>query len=137
MRRTDTRLELVVSLTTVIKEKAGSSPKEEWMKNILRVVGVIAAPENFAEEDVFFNMDHEDASKSRDENYIEFKKRFSDLWREVMKWKMTPSVHKQVVVLLSDRVMMHLNKPLQVSHFLIGSFAMGMIIYYKPITNTK
>ena len=95
------------------------------MKNVIRIVGALASTDNFG-LDKFLNDKDPGALLTVQENYAEFKKRFSELWAEVMRWKFTPSVHKEVVILLPDRIMIHLTKPLHMSHFLLESFKMGM-----------
>lgn len=124
---TDIRLNLVKDITTLLKEKGSKKTElsETWMKNTLRVVGCLVSKENFS-LDKFLNEKDPGADATLEDNYAEFKKRFSELWTEVMKWKMTPSVHKEVVILIPDRIMIHLTKPLHMSHFLLESFKMGI-----------
>jgi hypothetical protein len=133
LKYTDVRLDFVQHLTSLLRERSKGTKKtateavpleEGWMKNILRVIGSIASADNFG-LDLFADPDDPSGANSVEDNYLEFKRRFSELWTEVMKWKMTPSVYKQVVILLPDRIMTHLNKPLLMSHFLMESFKIG------------
>ncbi|CAL8088690.1 unnamed protein product [Orchesella dallaii] len=128
---TDIRLDFVDFLKDYLKLMR-NGPKDEdkaqkfdetKMKDILALIGIICAKGNF-EEDKFYKKNNQQLD-ALEENYTEFKKHFSELWAEVMKWKMTPSIYRNVVILLPEKVMSHLTKPLHMSDFLLESFKLG------------
>lgn len=138
MLYTDIRLDFVTFLKEHLRSMRppnGDMLTEELMKDILTLVGSICSKGNFG-SDRFYKktskkqleeQETEDEEKAQ-ENYLEFKKHFSELWAEVMKWRMTPSVHRKVVILLPEKVMTHLTKPLHMSDFLLESFKLGKIL---------
>ena len=58
-------------------------------------------------------------------NYGQAKKFFSAVWTQVLKYPLTPSLYKRVLVLLPEKVMPHLEKPLLLTDFLMESYAIG------------
>lgn len=136
---TDVRQDFVIFLKEYLKliRTEGKGLSEDAMKDILTLIGTISLKSNFG-TDRFFQKEsannqteltEDEEMEKAQENYIEFKKCFSELWGEVMKWKMSSSVHRKVVILLPEKVMTHLNKPLHMSDFLLESFKLGKHIY--------
>lgn len=139
MLYTDIRLDFVIFLKEylrVVRNEAGSKIDEELMKDILTLIGTVCSKGNFealtffkkANKQLHQELDEDDQEAKIQENYLEFKKHFSEVWSEVMKWKMTPSVHRKVIILLPEKVMLHLSKPLHMSDFLLESFKLGKCI---------
>lgn len=144
---TDIRLDFVTFLRDFTRSKnqepcSSNKLDEEGMKFILTLIGAISSKGNFG-TDKFYNkekkreaeeLDEETTEEQAQQNYLVFKKIFSELWSEVMKWKMTSSVHRNVVILLPEKVMTHLSKPLHMSDFLLESFKIGKKRHRSVIT---
>nr|CAG4638409.1 EOG090X04ZD [Cyclestheria hislopi] len=58
-------------------------------------------------------------------NYSQAKKYFSSVWQHVLKYPLTPSLYKRVLILLPEKVMPHLEKPLLLTDFLMDSYNIG------------
>lgn len=58
-------------------------------------------------------------------NYAQAKKYFSSIWQAIFKYPLTPSLYKQVLILLPEKVLPHLEKPLLLTDFLMESYAIG------------
>jgi len=58
-------------------------------------------------------------------NYSQAKKFFSTIWTQVLRYPLTASLYKRVLVLLPEKVMPHLEKPLLLTDFLMESYAVG------------
>lgn len=51
----------------------------------------------------------------------------SKTWWFIMQWEHTPSTHKQLMVLLLERILPHIKKPLYLADYLIGTLDMGKL----------
>lgn len=132
MTFTDIRLDFIIFLRDFLiqlrnQPKDASPINEATMKDVLTLIGIISSKGNFEANKFYRKSNKHPASDEipTEESYTEFKKYFTELWGEIMKWKMTPSIHRSVVILLPEKVMMHLTKPLHMSDFLLESFKLG------------
>lgn len=50
---------------------------------------------------------------------------FSALWQNLLKYPLTPGLYKRVLILLPEKVIPHLDKPLLLTDFLINSYEIG------------
>lgn len=73
---------------------------------------LIPRPEN--DEEASFHFDYDTSRKA-----------FSDLWEQFLKLKLDPELYKRVLIVLSDKVMPHLLRPLLLTDFLMNSYAVG------------
>nr|CAG4647002.1 EOG090X04ZD [Megafenestra aurita]SVE92354.1 EOG090X04ZD [Megafenestra aurita] len=58
-------------------------------------------------------------------NYSQAKTYFSAIWQQLLKHPLTPGLYKRVLVLLPDKVLPHLEKPLLLTDFLMESYRIG------------
>jgi len=124
---TDVRLEGVRTLHLLLKERTPDQRTESCLKNALLVTETLLDSINTEKVPVFNNADSQLAKQDPETNYSEFKKQFSQLWFEIMKWDKPKSVHKKILVLLPEKVLKHLTKPLHMSDYLLSAFDLGEI----------
>ncbi len=60
-------------------------------------------------------------------NYSQAKKFFSLIWHQLLKYPLTPGLYKRVLVVLPDKVIPHLEKPLLLTDFLMESYRIGKL----------
>ncbi|KAL6264918.1 hypothetical protein P5V15_005012 [Pogonomyrmex californicus] len=98
-------------------------PKEVYIKNLLELIDKIPLPK---EEEVS-KMDNkellcgpqQDAAFTWDQSNV--KRALNKVWACVMHWELTPHLHKQLLIVLLERVMSHLEKPVLLTDFLMDS----------------
>ena len=111
------RLDFVCNLQDIleVRSKSAVKPKEDWMKNVLKLCRTIVKAESVSL-----------AEKSEDETERArtiFKNKFSKVWKSIMRWEsMTPGVVRMIVSMLPDHIMEHLERPVLMSDFLLESF---------------
>lgn len=54
-------------------------------------------------------------------DYASAKKSLNKVWSCIMHWELTPPLHKQLLIVLLERVMTHLEKPVLMTDFLMDS----------------
>ncbi|KAJ8679896.1 hypothetical protein QAD02_015683 [Eretmocerus hayati] len=54
-------------------------------------------------------------------DYASAKKALNKVWSCIMHWELTPQLHKQLLIVLLERVMSHLEKPVLMTDFLMDS----------------
>lgn len=54
-------------------------------------------------------------------DYAGVKRALNKVWACIMHWEMTPQLHKQLLIVLLERVMPHLEKPVLMTDFLMDS----------------
>jgi ERCC4-type nuclease len=91
------------------------------MTNTLILIDQIANENNFLDE---AEEDEAEREKNSD-SYKEFKRQFTLLWSEVMKWDKTREIHKRILSLLPEKVIKHLTKPLHMSDYFLSAFDFG------------
>ena len=98
------------------------------MKNVIKLARTIVKAEVMSNTAQGESLDPEERKK--------FKKEFSKLWIEIMKWEnMTPTIVRQIVSILPDHIMEHLEKPIHMSDFLLESFKISKTYYTIIIIN--
>nr|CAG4650111.1 EOG090X04ZD [Sida crystallina] len=119
---------------------------EDVLYHLLRVLGIILKSKTDADEKFLKNLisvlEHVTLSSTMgttDEkrklfcsgkkefkwNYGQAKKFFSQVWTYVLKSPLNASLYKRVLVILPDKVLPHLEKPLLLTDFLMTSYAIG------------
>nr|CAG4651775.1 EOG090X04ZD [Triops cancriformis] len=58
-------------------------------------------------------------------SYTQSKKYYSSVWRQVLTYRLTPALYRKVLILLPDKVMPHLEKPLLLTDFFTESYNIG------------
>nr|CAG4642472.1 EOG090X04ZD [Evadne anonyx] len=119
----DVLFHLLRTLGSILKAKTDVNQK--FMKNLIGLLENITLNDNKkpsdAEKQKLFCCNEKHFSW----NYGQAKKFFSVIWTQVLKYPLTPSLYKRVLVLLPEKVMPHLEKPLLLTDFLMASYAVG------------
>ncbi|KAL6449404.1 hypothetical protein ACFW04_000765 [Cataglyphis niger] len=84
-------------------------PQEIYFKNLLELIDKIPLPKE-EEEDTTFTW-----------NQSAVKRALNKVWGCVMHWELTPQLHKRLLLVLLERVMPHLEKPILLTDFLMDS----------------
>ena len=132
---TDIRLEASRALHVLLKETTADVRTEACLQNVLLIIDVLLDSINNEKEPVFNNPNSSMANDTPENNYSEFKKQFSQLWFEIMKWEKTKIVHKKILVLLPEKVIKHLTKPLHMSDYLLSAFDLGQ--FFSEFINSS
>ncbi|KYN05000.1 PREDICTED: nucleolar complex protein 4 homolog B [Cyphomyrmex costatus] len=99
-------------------------PKEVYIKNLLELIDKMPLPK---EEEVSKMSEHkellcgpqQDATFTWDQFNV--KRALNKVWACIMHWELTPQLHKQLLIVLLERVMPHLEKPILLTDFLMDS----------------
>ncbi len=117
----DIRIEIVKNLHELTKTRPKNQQTAQFMTNTLILIDQIANENNFLDE---AEEDEAEREKNSD-SYKEFKRQFTLLWSEVMKWDKTREIHKRILSLLPEKVIKHLTKPLHMSDYFLSAFDFG------------
>nr|CAG4647854.1 EOG090X04ZD [Moina brachiata]SVE92977.1 EOG090X04ZD [Moina brachiata] len=107
-----------------ILKKNKKDVDEKFLKNLMQLmehVTLRSAPPKGEEKPKMFCSDETHFKW----NYAQAKKYFSSVWQAIFKYPLTPSLYKQVLILLPEKVLPHLEKPLLLTDFLMESYAIG------------
>jgi len=119
----DVLFHLLRSLGGILKIKTDVS--EKFLKNLIYLLEHITMSDfkkaSNGDKQKLFCCDEKHFSW----NYSQAKRFFSTIWTQVLKYPLTPSLYKRVLVLLPEKVMPHLEKPLLLTDFLMESYAVG------------
>ncbi|XP_043276228.1 nucleolar complex protein 4 homolog B isoform X2 [Venturia canescens] len=96
-------------------------PQEIFIKNLLELIHKLPLPKDSEAQECQdllcgpqhsggFTWDHSSAKRS-----------LNKVWACVMHWELTPQLHKQLLIVLLERVMPHLEKPVLLTDFLMDS----------------
>ncbi|XP_029679254.1 nucleolar complex protein 4 homolog B isoform X1 [Formica exsecta] len=85
-------------------------PQEIYIKNLLELIDKIPLPKEEEEEDTTFTWDQSTVKRA-----------LNKVWGCVMHWELTPQLHEQLLLVLLERVMPHLEKPILLTDFLMDS----------------
>ncbi|XP_072765070.1 nucleolar complex protein 4 homolog B isoform X2 [Anoplolepis gracilipes] len=98
-------------------------PQEIYIKNLLELIDKIPLPKEEEESKVSDNKEllcgPQDAIFTWDQSAV--KRALNKVWGCVMHWELTPQLHKQLLLVLLERVMLHLEKPILLTDFLMDS----------------
>nr|SVE75088.1 EOG090X04ZD [Daphnia dolichocephala] len=104
--------------------KAKSNVDERFLKNLIHILENITlhnSPPKEEEKTKHFCSN----KKNFKWNYGQAKKYFSIIWQQLLRHPLTPSLYKRVLVVLPDKVLPHLEKPLLLTDFLMESYRIG------------
>ncbi|XP_011863185.1 PREDICTED: nucleolar complex protein 4 homolog B [Vollenhovia emeryi] len=98
-------------------------PKEIYIKNLLELIDKIPLPKEEEESRMSDNNEllcgpQQDAFTWDQSNV---KRVLNKVWACVMHWELTPQLHKQLLIVLLERIMSHLEKPVLLTDFLMDS----------------
>lgn len=96
-------------------------PNEVFIVNFLKLVDAIPLPANNEGPALCRSED----SKPFELDMISVKRSVNKVWSCVMHWEHTPATHKQLLIVLLERIMPHLDKPLTLTDFLMDSLDIG------------
>ncbi|KAL0134307.1 hypothetical protein PUN28_001246 [Cardiocondyla obscurior] len=98
-------------------------PPEIYIKNLLELIDKISLPN---EEEASKMLDNkellcgpQEAAFTWDQSTV--KRALNKVWACVMHWELTPQLHKQLLIVLLERVISHLEKPILLTDFLMDS----------------
>ncbi|KAG5326525.1 NOC4B protein, partial [Acromyrmex heyeri] len=101
-------------------------PKEVYIKNLLELIDKIPLPKEEEEEEASKVSEHkellcgpQDAAFTWDQSNV--KRALNKVWACIMHWELTPQLHKQLLIVLLERVISHLEKPILLTDFLMDS----------------
>ncbi|CAH1178914.1 unnamed protein product [Phaedon cochleariae] len=102
---------------------AKSNPNEVYIMNYLILLEKLNVYQNAETKFLCGSGNVSGAFFTFDENII--KKFLNKIWHCVMHWEHTPDTHKQVLIVLLEKVLCHLEKPLLLTDFLMDSLDVG------------
>ncbi|XP_046460715.1 nucleolar complex protein 4 homolog B-like [Daphnia pulex] len=122
MEYEDILFHLLRVLAKILKGK--SNVDEKFLKNLIHILEHITlhnTPPKEEEKTKLFcsNKNHFKW------NYGRAKQFFSIIWQQLLKHPLTPSLYKRVLVILPEKVLPHLDKPLLLTDFLMESYRIG------------
>ncbi|XP_011168513.1 nucleolar complex protein 4 homolog B [Solenopsis invicta] len=99
-------------------------PKEIYIKNLLELIDKIPLPKEEEASEMSDNKEllcgpQQDAAFTWDQSNV--KRALNKVWACVMHWELTPQLHKQLLIVLLERVISHLEKPILLTDFLMDS----------------
>ncbi|CAD1469946.1 unnamed protein product [Heterotrigona itama] len=84
-------------------------PHEIYVKNLLELIHKLSLPKEI------------EATKNFIWDQAGARRALNKVWACVMHWELTPELHKQLLIVLLERVMPHLEKPVLLTDFLMDS----------------
>ncbi|XP_024891465.1 nucleolar complex protein 4 homolog B [Temnothorax curvispinosus] len=103
-------------------------PNEVYTKNLLELIDKIPLPREEKASEMSDNREllcgpQQDAAFTWDQSNV--KRALNKVWACIMHWdvqsRLTPQLHKQLLIVLLERVMPHLEKPVLLTNFLMDS----------------
>nr|CAG4634749.1 EOG090X04ZD [Alona affinis] len=104
--------------------KAKNDANDKFLTNLIQLLEHITIPNLAADDEEKSKLFCSDKQHFK-WNYNQAKKFFSAVWLQLLKYPLTPSLYKRVLVLLPDKVIPHLEKPLLLTDFLMESYNIG------------
>lgn len=101
-------------------------PNETFITNFLLLVDKLSLPAHKFDEynpDGLFCYADDNHTFKFDENSV--RRSLNKVWGCVMVWNHTAATHKQLLIVLLERILPHLDKPLLLTDFLMDSLDMG------------
>ncbi|XP_020282505.1 nucleolar complex protein 4 homolog B isoform X1 [Pseudomyrmex gracilis] len=98
-------------------------PQEIYIKNLLELIDKIPVPKEegskLSDNKELLCGSQQGATFTWDQFAV--KRALNKVWACVMHWELTPQLHKQLLIVLLERIMSHLDKPLLLTDFLMDS----------------
>nr|SVE91102.1 EOG090X04ZD [Daphnia sinensis] len=104
--------------------KAQTNVDEKFLKNLIHILEHVTLPNSPQKEEEKTKLFCSN-KKHFKWNYGQAKKYFSTIWQQLLRHPLTPSLYKRVLVILPDKVLPHLEKPLLLTDFLMESYRIG------------
>ncbi|XP_031778710.1 nucleolar complex protein 4 homolog B [Nasonia vitripennis] len=101
-------------------------PQHVYIRNLLEFVHKLPLPEENNSQNGNSNNPEllcgpQQAAGGFKCDYASAKKALNKVWSCIMHWELTPQIHKQLLIVLLERVMPHLEKPVLMTDFLMDS----------------
>lgn len=100
----------------------GKSPSDIFTQNFLNLIGVLPITKDVAEKE---NFCVQPPAHHKVFDYQQARKCLNKTWSCVTLWKHTEETHKQVLIILLEKILVHLDKPILLTDFLMESLDMG------------
>lgn len=98
----------------------GVNPNDVFIKNYLEIINSMPVT-TWDDQKLIIVGEHENFSF----DYLKVKKYINKCWNCVMHWQHNEATHKQVLVVLLERLLMHIEKPVLLTDFLMDSLDVG------------
>lgn len=102
-------------------------PKENFMKNLLALIDKIPLPNDNDKKQEYGNDDDKILCGPQNVcggfvwDQSSAKRLLNKVWSCIMQWELSPKIHKQLLIVLLERVIQHLEKPVLLTDFLMNS----------------
>lgn len=100
-------------------------PHEIYIKNLLELIDKLPLPKDMEENELSEKQqllcEPQGATNSFVWDQTNVRRALNKVWACVMHWELTPQLHKQLLIVLLERVMPHLEKPILLTDFLMDS----------------
>ncbi|XP_015179196.1 PREDICTED: nucleolar complex protein 4 homolog B [Polistes dominula] len=100
-------------------------PREIYIKNLLELIDKLPLPKDMEENEVCESKKLLCGINGAANNFTwdqaSVRRSLNKVWACVMHWELTPQLHKQLLIVLLERIMPHLEKPLLLTDFLMDS----------------
>lgn len=100
-------------------------PHEIYIKNLLELIDKLPLPVDMEENELSRNKQLLCGPQAVTDSFVwdqvGVRRALNKVWACVMQWELTPQLHKQLLIVLLERVMSHLEKPILLTDFLMDS----------------
>lgn len=97
----------------------GKSPSDTFTMNFLHLIAVLPITKEIENSETFC------MPKKNSFNYQDMRKSINKTWSCIQLWKHTPESHKQLLIILLEKILVHLDKPILLTDFLMESLDIG------------
>ncbi|XP_055389054.1 nucleolar complex protein 4 homolog A [Condylostylus longicornis] len=101
----------------------GNAPSEAFVNNYLELINALPVTKELQESFKLLCPSNEARPEIFD--YVISRKCINKAWQCVMQWEIKPATHKQILIVLLERVLPHLDKPVLLTDFLMDSLDLG------------
>nr|ADD38742.1 Nucleolar complex protein 4 homolog [Lepeophtheirus salmonis] len=124
MEYIDVREKVIICLLKIIKSHNEEKRSPLFNDNFLTFLEILNFNDSQSGPSLICHSPSGDSIYKYD--YEVTKKNFSSLWEEFLrKTKLTPELYKRVLIIISDKVMPYLSRPLLLTDFLVNSYNVG------------
>lgn len=100
----------------------GKSPSDTFTQNFLNLLSVLAITKEIQSKE---NLCVQPPAHQKVFDYQTARKCLNKTWACVSLWKHTEETHKQLLIILLEKILVHLDKPILLTDFLMESLDMG------------
>lgn len=100
----------------------GNSPSDIYIQNFLDLLNAIPISADVqAKKQLFFSTN----DQLFDFDYPYARKNLNKIWSCIMLWELSETTHKQILIILLEKILNHLDKPVLLTDFLMDSLDVG------------